>query len=133
MSKTRILIVDDEVDYLSVMKDRLESWGYAVVLAKNGLEALSSVKNKSSDIVILDYFMPDIDGTTVLKEIRKTDKKLPVIMLTAHPDMDNIQGAQDLGVSAFISKFSAYSDVQHSLRSALDLAQKSIKNKKDKS
>ncbi|MFA5093238.1 MAG: response regulator [Candidatus Omnitrophota bacterium] len=131
MSKTRILIVDDEADYLSVMKDRLESWGYEVVLAKNGKEALSSVKNKSSDIVILDYFMPDIDGTAVLKEIRKSNKNLPVIMLTAHPDVDNIKGAQDLGVSAFISKFSAYSDVQHSLRSALDMAEKNINKTKD--
>lgn len=132
MPKTKILIADDEIDYLSVMKDRLESWDYQVVLAKCGKEALLSVKNDAPDIVILDYFMPDIDGTAVLKEIRKSHKDLPVIMLTAHPDVDNIKGAQDLGVSAFISKFSAYSDVQSSLRSALDLAKKSIENKKGK-
>ena len=130
MSKIKVLIADDEVDYLSVMKDRLESWNYEVILAKNGKEALVSIKDNFPDIVILDYFMPDINGTAILKEIRKFDKDLAVIMLTAHPDVDNIKGAQDLGVTAFISKFSAYSDVQDSLKTALDMAEKNIKNKK---
>lgn len=130
MSKTKVLIADDEADYLSVMKERLESWNYEVILAKNGKEALALIKSHSPNIVILDYFMPYIDGTAVLKEIRKSDKDLAVIMLTAHPDVDNIKGAQDLGVSAFISKFSAYSEVQDSLRVALNMAEKKIKENK---
>ncbi|MEI6831801.1 MAG: response regulator [Candidatus Omnitrophota bacterium] len=130
MSKVKVLIIDDEVDYLSVMKERLESWGYEVILAQGGKEGLAEVKEKSPDIVILDYFMPDMDGVAVLKEIRKFNKSLAVIMLTAHADIKNIKSAQELGVSTFIPKLSPYSDVQASLRSALDMASKKIKDNK---
>jgi DNA-binding NtrC family response regulator len=128
MDKIKVLVVDDEVDYLDLMKERVESWGYDVILAQNGKEALSSIKENHPHIVILDYLMPNMDGTSVLKEIRKFDKKLAVIMFTAHADVRNIKGAQDLGVSAFIPKLSTYSsDIQATLRSALDMVQKKIK------
>ncbi len=131
MSKTCVLIVDDEVDYLELMKERVESWGYAVITVTSGKEALAIIKQKLPDIVILDYLMPNMDGTEVLKQIRKFNKQISVIMFTAHPDMKNIKGAQDLGVSAFIPKLSTYSsDIQATLRSALDMAQKKIIKKK---
>jgi DNA-binding response OmpR family regulator len=130
MDKIKVLITDDEADYLSVMKERLESWGYEVLSAQGGKEGVAVIKERSPDIVILDYFMPDMDGTAVLKEIRKFNKNLPVIMLTAHPEVKNIKDARELGVSAFIPKLSAYSDVQASLRSALDMAGKKIKESK---
>jgi two-component system response regulator HydG len=128
MSKIKVLIVDDEVDYLALMQERIESWGYDVVLAEGGKEALAIIKENKPDIVILDYLMPNMDGTAVLKEIRKSDQDLPVIMFTAHPDVKNIKGAQELGVSAFIPKLSTYSsDIQATLRSALDMLRKKVK------
>lgn len=131
MNKTKVLIVDDEVDYLNLMQERVEFWGYEVIKATGGKEALALIKEKMPDIVILDYFMPEMDGLVVLKEIRKFDEKLTVIMFTAHADLKNIKGAYDLGVSAFIPKLSTYSsDIQSSLRSALDMAQKKIRGEK---
>ena len=130
MDKNKVLIIDDEADYLSVMKERLESWGYEVILAQGGKEGLTAAKEESPDIIILDYFMPDMDGTAVLKEIRKFNKSLAVIMLTAHADVKNIKDAQKWGVSAFIPKLSDYSDVHVSLRSALDMAGKKVKENK---
>jgi len=131
MSKKKVLIVDDEADYLSLIQQRVESWGYEVITAQAGKEALAIVKEKLPDIVILDYLMPDMSGTEVLKEIRKFDKNLTVIMFTAHPDIKNIKCAQELGVSAFIPKLSNYSsDIQLTLRSALDMAQNKIKKVK---
>lgn len=127
MDKIKVLIVDDEVDYLDVMKVRVESWGYEVLVAQGGREAITVIKDKSPDITIIDYLMPDMDGVALLKEIRKSDKKMPVIMLTAHSELENIKAAQDLGVSTFIPKLSAYSDAQSSLRVALNMAQKKIK------
>lgn len=127
MSKVKVLIVDDEVDYLALMRERVESWGYDVFLAESGKDALNMIKAQKPDVVILDYLMPVMDGTSVLKEIRKSDKNLPVIMFTAHADMKNIKGAQELGVSAFIPKLSTYStDIQGTLRSALDMLRKRI-------
>lgn len=131
MSKIEVLIVDDEVDYLALMKERIESWGYEVLLSESGKEALGIIKEKKPDIVILDYLMPGMDGTAVLKQIRKSNKDLPVIMFTAHPDMENIKDAQALGVSAFIPKLSSYSsDIQATLRSALDMLRKKVKEGK---
>jgi len=131
MSKIKVLIVDDEVDYLGLMQERVESWGYEVILATSGKEALTLIKENLPDIVVLDYLMPQMDGTLVLKEIRKFAKDLAVIMFTAHADVKNIKGAADLGVSAFIPKLSTYSsDIQATLRSALDMIVKKIEKKK---
>ena len=113
------------------MKERIESWGYEVATATAGKEALVMIKKDKPDIVVLDYLMPNMNGTEVLKQIRKFDKNLAVIMFTAYADTKNIKGAQDLKVSAFIPKLSTYSsDIQATLRSALDMVQKKIKNKK---
>lgn len=129
MSKIKVLIVDDEPDFLSLMQERIGSWGYEVLLAPEGKSALVMIKEKFPDIVILDFFMPGMDGVEVLRRIREFDKKIPVIMFTAHAEIKNIKGAQELGVSAFIPKLSDYStDIQASLRSVLDMAQKKIKD-----
>ena len=131
MGKIKVLIVDDEVDYLSLMKERVGSWGYEVILAQSGKEALAIIKEELPDIVVLDFLMPEMDGTETLRQIRKFNKNLAVIMFTAHADAKNIKGAQDLGVSAFIPKLSTYSsDIQATLRSALDIVEKKIKKAK---
>ena len=127
MSKIRVLMVDDEVDFLEVMKERLESWNYVVTLALNGKDALEIIKKKGADIVILDYLMPQMDGVATLTLLRKINRDIPVIMFTAHPDSNSIKGAEELNVSTFVPKLSTYSDVQSSLRVALDMAQKKLK------
>ncbi|MFA6358235.1 MAG: response regulator [Candidatus Omnitrophota bacterium] len=131
MGKILVLFVDDEADYLSLMKERVESWDYEVILAQSGKEALPLIKEKHPDIVVLDYLMPGMDGTAVLKEIRRFNRDLPVIMFTAHANVKNIKGASDLGVSAFVPKISIYSsDIQATLRPALDIVSKKIKESK---
>jgi DNA-binding NtrC family response regulator len=132
MDKTRVLIVDDEVDYLTLMKEYIQHWGYEPILAHSGSEALEIIKKQMPDIVILDYLMPGMSGMAVLEQIRKTDGNLEVIMFTAHPDMENIQGAKELGVSFFVPKLSDQaSDIQGSLRTALDMAEKKIRKNKN--
>jgi DNA-binding NtrC family response regulator len=76
--------------------------------------------------VILDYLLPDMDGVSVLNQLRKTNKTLPVIMFTAHPNMKAMEATQKLGISAFIPKLSAYSDTQSSLKTALKIAERSL-------
>jgi DNA-binding NtrC family response regulator len=133
MNKTKVLIVDDEVDYLTLMKEYIEYWGYEVILAQAGKEALVKIDQENPDIIILDYMMPEMSGITVLKEIRKLSWDLPVIMFTAHPDIKNIQGAAELGVSFFVPKMHDDSlNIQGVLRTALDMAQKKIKKNKNK-
>jgi two-component system, response regulator, stage 0 sporulation protein F len=133
MDKIKVLVVDDEVDYLTLMKEYIEYWGYQVITAQSGKEALAAIKAESPDITILDYLMPEMDGVTVLKEIRKFDQDLEVIMFTAHPDIKNIKGAKELGVTFFVPKLNDDAlNIQGSLRAALDMAQKKISKNKSK-
>ena len=127
MGKTKVLIVDDEPDFLELMSLRIESWGYKVIRASDGNSAIEALKTNAPDIIILDYMMPGMDGIETLREIRKSGKKMPVIMFTAYPNTNTIEGAAHLGICAFIPKLSAYSEVLPALKTALSLAGKTIK------
>lgn len=127
MKKLTILIVDDERDFLELMALRISNWGYAIAKASDGEEALAAVRKKLPDIIILDYMMPGMDGEATLKEIRKIDKKLPIIMFTAYPNVKTMHNAGKMGVCAFIPKLSAYSDILPSLKSAIEMLEKRLR------
>jgi len=110
MSRKKVLLVDDEEEFLEIMRQRVESWGYDVAVAKSGREALTSVLQGGFDIVIMDYMMPVMDGVSTLKQIRKAGKDIPVIIFTAYPDERSVEGTEKLGVSAFIPKLTGYSE-----------------------
>lgn len=126
MAKVKILIVDDEAVFLEVMSMRIESWGYDLIKAQNSKEAIASLKESNPDMVILDFKLPDNDGISTLKEMRKFDKEIPVIMFTAYPDAEIMKAADKLNVSAFIPKLSAYSDLGSSLKAAICMAEKKL-------
>lgn len=104
MGKKRILVVDDEPDFLEVITVRLEANDYEVITACDGKEALEKIKTEKPDAVLLDILMPGIDGLEVLKKIRKADSKLPVYMLTAFSTDERFKMANKFGASGFIVK-----------------------------
>lgn len=122
----KILLIDDELDFLEIMGHRIRSWGYEVMPVSSGKEAIDNLKSEKPDVIILDYKMPDMDGVVVLKQIRKVNKKIPVVMLTAYPDEECKKITEKLGVSVFIPKLSAYSDVQVTLKTVLDMIEKKL-------
>ena len=81
----KVLLVDDEPDILEVIRDRLEAYGFTVVTAGTGLEALKKLSVEKFDGVFLDVKMPEMGGMEALEEIRKRDKKIPVIILPRRP------------------------------------------------
>ena len=123
----KVLLVDDEHDFLDLMEARIKNWGYEILRADNGKEAIDIVRNGKIDIMVLDYMMPNMDGITVLKKIRSINKDIPVIMFTAYPDGHAISGAIKFNISAFVPKLSAYTDSQTALKTALKMAEKNIK------
>ncbi len=127
MEKTKVLLLDDDADFLELMDMRLKSWGYDVILAKTGKEALDAVSKQRPDIAVLDYLLPDMDGVSVLRKIRKKDKAMSVIMFTAYPDSEAIKDADNLGITAFIPKLSIYNDTLAALKSALNISQNRLK------
>ena len=129
MSNVRILIVDDDNEFLALLSKNIESWGYRVISASGGKEALEMIKNKAADIIILDYLMPEMDGVETLKEIRRIDKLVPVIMFTSYPDNRSITGTEKLGIFAYIPKVGVFTDPESSLKAAIAMAEKAKEEK----
>lgn len=125
MDKKRILVVDDEPEFVTIVKQRIESWGYEVTGASSGKEALTVINDGKADAVILDYMMPEMNGVETLREIRKKHATLPVIMFTAYPDAKVIDGTDQLGISAFIPKLTG--QFEAALNATLDMIFKKAK------
>lgn len=82
----KIMVVDDESIMRYVIKRLLESGGYEVDEAESGGECLEKLESNRPDLILLDVMMPDLNGWEVLKEIKKMDDPVPVVMLTVvHP------------------------------------------------
>jgi len=106
MAKKKILLVDDEIDFLELLKARLEANSYEVVTAMDGKEALEKVKKEKPDALILDVMMPELNGLEVLKAIRKDDQKLPIFIITAFSNEERFKLANQFNASGFILKTS---------------------------
>jgi two-component system response regulator (stage 0 sporulation protein F) len=100
----KILIVDDEIWVRELLEEFLTLQGYQVTLAPNGEEALKKFNQDRPDIVLLDIKMPGISGLEVLGRIKRLNKKIGVIMLSAFGDFDTIQKALEMGADHFIEK-----------------------------
>ncbi len=117
--KKKVLLIDDERDFSAVARKRVESWGYEFIWAHNGPSGIKLINELRPDLVILDLIMPEMDGITVLKNIRKTDKSIPVIMLTSYEDLDMIKRAEKLGITAFSFKLTFETNLRSLIAGAL--------------
>jgi DNA-binding NtrC family response regulator len=100
----KLLLVDDEVDFLKSLSERLSNRGFDVVTATDGEQALEAAKKGSFDIAIVDLKMPGMDGTEVLKLLKEKHKWLEVIMLTAYGTIDSAIEAAKLGAHGYLEK-----------------------------
>jgi DNA-binding NtrC family response regulator len=105
-NKKVILVVDDELDFLKMIRMRLEANDYMVITAINGTEALEKVRDYKLDAVLLDVLMPGLNGLEVLKKIRQVNKDIPVFIITAFSSEDRFELAQKFAASGFIVKTS---------------------------
>lgn len=99
----KLLVVDDEEKIRLIIKKYAEFEGYQIEEAENGMEAVEICRKKDFDLIILDIMMPELDGFSACKEIRKT-KDIPVIMLSARgEEYDKIHGFE-LGIDDYVVK-----------------------------
>ncbi|EGT5618208.1 response regulator transcription factor [Clostridium perfringens] len=99
----KILVVDDEINILKMLKITLEVAGHEVLLSENALSAIDIILENEPDVIILDAMLPDIDGFNLIPKIKKV-KDIPIIMLTAKCNInDKLLGLQ-LGVDDYITK-----------------------------
>lgn len=104
MDKKKVLVIDDEPDFLEMIKIRLEANGYEVIDAYDGEEGLKKAEGENPDIILLDIMMPKKDGYTLLRELKhkKATKSIPIIVLTAKPGMRDLFGME--GINDYIVK-----------------------------
>ncbi len=99
-----ILIVDDEPSIVQSLSGLLADEGFEIVTASNGYEALKTIETEAPDLVLLDIWMPGIDGIETLKEIKKGNAALPVIIITGHGNVETAVKATKLGAYDLIEK-----------------------------
>jgi DNA-binding response OmpR family regulator len=100
----KVLVVDDEEDIVEVIQDRLEAYGFTVAVAGTGLEALKRLSTEKFDGIFLDVKMPEMGGIEALEEIRKTDKKIPIIIITSSSTREAAIEAIAKGANEYVLK-----------------------------
>lgn len=102
----KILVVDDDRVMLAFLKGILEPWGFQVILCDDPRECLSLIKQDRPDLLILDLEMPEVHGSVLCEQLRShpATALLPILILTAHKDLENIQKVYSVGADDFVSK-----------------------------
>lgn len=134
MSAARILVVDDEADIRGLVKEILSEEGYEVEVAANGAEARSLRQRQQPDLVLLDIWMPDVDGITLLREWSSTSADgCAVVMMSGHGTVDTAVEATRLGAIDFVEKPLSLAKLLRTVEKALEGAKARRASGKSKS
>lgn len=120
----KILIVDDERDIVLVIRTLLSQNGHESCEAPNGLAALRLFQSQYFDLIITDLRMPNMDGLAFLREIKKQDKDIPVIVLTAFAAPDTAAEAMEIGAAIYLPKPFKANELLHVINRVLGTGRK---------
>ena len=125
--KKRILVVDDEPDFASIVQGNLEKEGFEVEVAYNGVEGIEKVKANPPDAIVLDVMMPEKDGYEVCAELKKNEEyeDIPILMLTAvasHVSSTRYSHFDGMNMEAddYLPKPASAEDITDSIKSLLE-------------
>jgi len=105
LKKLKLLFVEDETDLVDIITDTLEKLGANFLSAKNGKEALDLIDSNSDiDIIVTDINMPVMNGIKMIEELQRRGNKTPIVIMSAHTEMDFINKAKELGVDDYLLK-----------------------------
>ena len=103
LKSLKLLFVEDEEDLVEIISDTLKKLDANFLTAKNGEVALSLIEeNKDIDIIITDINMPVMNGLIMIQEIRKRGYNIPIIIMSAHTELDYINRAKELGIDEYL-------------------------------
>lgn len=129
-SKTKIILAEDEPALAQIIKESLETRNFEVILCKNGEEAFEAYTKEKPELLVLDVMMPKKDGFTLAKEIRKLDKKTPIVFLTAKSQTQDVVDGFQLGGNDYLKKPFSMEELIVRIHSLLDRIQPE-KNEED--
>lgn len=115
----RVLVVDDDDRLRSMLLEALRTYGYKPIGAANGSEALAVLAEEEFDIVITDIRMPEMDGITLMKEIKMRSPRVPVIIITGYAHAYTRQKVYEAGADGFLSKPFRLKRIEEILRNFL--------------
>lgn len=118
MSSVRVLLVDDEKDFLETLVKRLRKRGLDVLSASGGAQAVEIVGKEPIDVVVLDVKMPDMDGIETLGQIKKAAPGAEVIMLTGHADVEVALTGMELGAFDYLMKPADIDELTYKIQDA---------------
>ena len=129
MAKEKLLIVDDEKDFVDAVSIRLEAKGFDILKAYNGKEGLEKAHLEKPDLIILDVAMPEMNGYDVCMKLKfdKAYKGIPIIMLTAKFHPDDIRFGHEMGADAYMTKPVELEVLLHKISALLRLKKKKLK------
>ncbi len=104
MKKMKVLLVDDEKEFVEALAERLQMRDLSSDTVYDGEQAISFVEDKEPDVMVLDLKMPGIDGIEVLKRVKKTYPKIQIIILTGHGTEKDEEQARQLGAFDYMEK-----------------------------
>lgn len=104
MEKIHVLLVEDEKTLSMIIKDTLEEQGFLISIAFNGEEGLRTFYTQKPDVVVADVMMPRMDGFEMVRRIRQTDRKTPVLFLTARSGINDVVEGFELGANDYLKK-----------------------------
>jgi DNA-binding response OmpR family regulator len=101
---TKILLAEDEAALGMIVKESLESRGFQVIFCQDGVQALQAYKEEHPDLLVLDVMMPKLDGFSLVKELRKENKFIPIIFLTAKSRTEDVVEGFGYGANDYLKK-----------------------------
>jgi two-component system response regulator QseB len=114
-----LLVVEDDPKIAAVLIKGLHKQGFVADWVMTGAEALARIDTSDVDVLLLDLGLPDIDGLQVLHDLRRRDVTVPTIVITARTDPRDRAAALELGVSSYLTKPFAWSEVWSAVRASL--------------
>jgi DNA-binding NtrC family response regulator len=118
VSEFRVMLVDDEVEFLETLAKRLRKRNLDVIFASSGQAALRTLQETPLDVVVLDVKMPDMDGIETLKEIKRIRPSVEVIMLTGHASVEVAIQGMELGAFDYLMKPMEIDELLYKLQDA---------------
>ena len=100
----KVLLVDDEKDFLEIMAQRMAARGFEITTAESAAQALSFIDTKPFDAIVMDFQMPGMDGMEALKAIKAKSPELQIILLTGYATVEKTVEAMQAGASDFLEK-----------------------------
>ena len=118
--KIKLLLVDDEINFLQPIAERLSLKDFDVIAASNGKEAITSAENDLFDVAVVDFQMPGMDGTQVLKTLKERHRYLEIIMLTGHATIESAVECTKLGAFKYLEKPYSFEKLAEAIQEAYE-------------